>query len=131
MTKAQDIPGFEDFLQLKKFAQLCGTGKIDPVVVINVHKCCCDALALVDGLDKVVHIPLHSLSYGKAQQLHDLLSQKLSAAGVCIQDIQATRIATTTKIEAVEFVLSNLWLSIAKPVLDGLTFTVSYLSIIC
>lgn len=97
-----------------------------PVVVVNVHKLCCDALVMVDGLDEV--ILLDDLSYVKAQQLHDL-TQLLSTAGV--QDICATRIVTATKGGGFEIILSSLWSSIVKPVEDGLAFTVSNLSFNC
>jgi hypothetical protein len=125
LTRARDIPGFEDFLRPKKYTQLCHAAKAGPVVVINVHKHRCDAFVLVDGLDEVVHIPLNSFSYEKAEQLHHHLSQLLSTAGVRVRDIRATRIATTAKGQGFEFILSSLWSSVVKPVLDCLSITVS------
>ena len=131
--RVRDIAGFEDFLRPKRFAQLRIAAKAGPVVVINVHQSRCDAFALVDGLDEVVHIPLPAFSYAKAQQLQLHLNQLLSTAGVRVRDIdiRATRLATTTKCGGFEFILSNLWSSVVKPVLDGLAFSVSHLLITC
>jgi hypothetical protein len=84
-------------------------------------------------LDAIVHIPLPSFSYAKAQELHLHLNQLLSNAGVRVRDtdIRATKIVTTSKRGGFEFILSNLWSSVVKPVLDSLAFTVSYLLTDC
>lgn len=95
VTRVRDI---EDFLRPKKFAQLRSAAETGPVVVINVHERRCNALAVVGGLDEIVHIPLHGLSHMKAQQLHHPLSQLLSTAGVRVRDIRATRKVTATQI---------------------------------
>ena len=127
--RVRSIPGFESFLRPKRFMELRIAAKAGPVVVVNVHKDRCDAFALVDGLDEIVHIHLPDFSYAKAQGLHLHLNQLLSTAGVRVHntDIRATKRATgtTSKHGGFEFVLSNLWSSVVKPVLDGLAFTVS------
>lgn len=127
VRRARDIKGFEDFLQPKKFAQLCSAAETGTVVVINVHKKCCDALALVAGLDEVVHIPLHNFSYEEAKGLHTSLKRILLATGAREpEDTRGTRVlAATTKNEVFQAVLSKLWVCIVKPVLDSLAFSVS------
>ena len=131
--KVRRIPGFESFLRPKRFEQLRVAAKAGPVAVVNVHESRCDAFVLVDGLDEVVHIPLPAFSYVKAQELHLHLNQLLSTAGVRVRDtdVRAMKRATPSKRGGFEFVLSNLWSSVVKPVLDGLAFTVSYLLINC
>ena len=131
--RVRGIPGFESFLRPKKFTQLIIAAKAGPVAVINVHGSRCDAFVLVDDLDEVVHIPLPAFSYAKAQELHLHLNQLLSTAGVRVRDadIRAMKIATTSKRGGFEFILSNLWSSVVKPVLDGLAFAVSHLLINC
>jgi hypothetical protein len=131
--RVRGILGFESFLRPKKFTQLLIAAKAGPVVVVNVHGSRCDAFVLVDGLDEVVHIPLPAFSYTKAQELHLHLNQLLSTAGVRVRDtdIRAMKRATTSKRGGFEFVLSNLWSSVVKPVLDGLAFTVSHFLINC
>jgi len=131
--RVRGIPGFESFLRPKRFTQLHIAAKAGPVAVVNVHKSCCDAFVLVDGLDEVVHIPLPDFSYAKAQKLHLHLNQLLSTAGVRVRDadFRAMKIATTSNHGGFEFILSNLWSSVVKPVLDGLAFAVSHLLINC
>ena len=127
------IAGFEDFLRPKRFTQLRLAAKSGPVAVVNVDESRCDALVLVDGLDEVVHIPLHDFSYAKARQLHLHLNQLLRTAGVRIRDIdiRAMKLAITPECEGFESILSNLWSSVVKPVLDSLAFSVSHLLINC
>jgi tetratricopeptide (TPR) repeat protein len=131
--RVRGIPGFDSFLRPKRFTQLRIAAKAGPVAVVNVHESRCDTFVLVDGLDEVVHIPLPDFSYTKAQKLHLHLNQLLSTAGVRVRDtdIRAMKIATTSKRGGFEFILSNLWSSVVKPVLDGLAFAVSHLLINC
>ena len=131
--RVRSIPGFKSFLRPKRFTQLRIAAKAGPVAVVNVHKSRCDAFVLVDDLDEVVRIPLPAFSYAKAQKLHLHMNQLLSNAGVRVRDtdIRATKRATTSKRGGFEFILSNLWSSVVKPVLDGLAFAVSYLLINC
>jgi hypothetical protein len=129
VNRARDIPGFEDFLRPKKFVKLCSAAEAGPVVVINLHKHRCDALALVAGLDEVMHIPLEHFSYEKAQELHQSLNQLLLVADVRARDTRAMRRVKTTTGTGFPSILSDLWSYVVKPVLDGLAFTVSYLSI--
>jgi hypothetical protein len=131
--RVRGIPGFKSFLQPKRFKQLVIAAKAGPVAVVNVHKSRCDAFVLVDGLDEVVHIPLPAFSYEKAQELHLHLNQLLSTAGVRVRDtdFRAIRRVTTSKRGGFEYLLSNLWSSVVKPVLDSLAFAVSCLLIDC
>jgi hypothetical protein len=130
--RVRAIPGFEYFLRPKRFTHLRIAAKAGPVVVINVHESRCDAFVLIDSLVEVVHIPLPAFSYAKAQELHLHLNQLLSTAGVRVRDtgIRAMRRATSGH-GGFEFVLSNLWSSVVKPVLDGLAFSVSHLLTNC
>ena len=127
VKKARDIPGFEDFLQPKRFTQLCSAAKAGPVVVVNVHQRRCDALVVMAGLGEVLHIPLECFSYEKSEQLHKSLKQLLLTAGVriCDEDTRAMRRATITGSGSFQFILSHLWSSVVKPILDGLAFNVS------
>ena len=127
VKKTRDIPGFEDFLQPKKMEKLCKAADSGPVVVVNIHKHRCDALILMAGLDEVMLIPLESFSYNKAQKMHLALNQLLLHSGVRARATMIMRHATT--ITGIDFpsILSDLWLYIVKPVLDGLAITVSYL----
>jgi hypothetical protein len=122
----RNVPGFEDFLRPKKFVQLCSAASAGPVVVANIHEQRCDALVLMAGLDEVMHIPLDRFSYETAQELHRSLNQLLLAGGVRARDTRAMRRGTTTTGAVMQSILSDIWLNVVKPVLDGLAYTVSY-----
>jgi hypothetical protein len=130
VKKARDIPGFEDFLRPKRFAQLCSAAEAGPVVVVNVHERRCDALVLMAAFEGVLHIPLERFSAEEARRLHQSLKQLLLAAGVRIrelerEDTRATRLATITEGGSFQSILSNLWSCVVKPILDELAFNVS------
>jgi len=74
LTKVQAVPHFKDFLR----PALCSTllkhlPDSEPVIVINIHNHCSDALALLSGAEKPLYIALPEFSYEKADNLcHDL-----------------------------------------------------------
>jgi tetratricopeptide (TPR) repeat protein len=128
---ARNVPGFEEFLIPKRFEQLCKASDVGPVVVINAHKHRCDALVLIAGLDEVMHIALDRLSYQRAEELRQSLNKLLSTPGICaVRHASHSRRTTTTGADFPE-ILSDLWSYVAKPVLDGLAFTVSCLLFNC
>jgi len=127
VKKTRSIPGFNDFLRLKKLAQLYNAADAGPVVVINVHKRRCDALVLISGLDEVTHIPLDCFSYEKARELQQSINELLFAGHVRAREARAMRRVTTTTGASFPSILSDLWSCIVKPVLDCCAFTVSYL----
>lgn len=124
VERARAIPGFEDFLQPKKLPKLFSAAKAGPVVVININEHHCDALVLIAGLDEVMHIPLDSFSYKKAQELHRSLDHLLFRA----RNTRAMKLFMSTTNIGFPRILSDLWSYVVKPVLDGLAFPVSYLS---
>jgi hypothetical protein len=132
LTKIRTIPQFEDFLQPASFSKLLqNLPDSGPVVIINVHKESCDALALLLGLDEPLHIPLHKFSYEKATDLHNQLNVHLHAANVrmreCeLDDIRATRpVRDSNSVGVIRDILHPLWILVVKPILDGLGFSVS------
>jgi hypothetical protein len=125
VAKVQDIPGFENFLQPKKFSQLLNAAKNGPVVVINVDKNSCDALVLMPGLKNTIHIPLDHFSYEKASHLHQCMNQLLQSADVHTRDARAGRRVATSKEGGFESILSVLWSCVVQPVLSHLAFPVS------
>jgi hypothetical protein len=79
------------------------------------------------GLDEVMHIPLDGFSYAKAQKLRQSLNRLLKAGDIRARDTRATRRVVPTTGAGFPSILSDLWLFVVKPVLDGLAFTVSYI----
>ena len=127
LTQVRDVPGFEDFLRPKKLAQLLKAAQFGPVVYINVHESRCDALILKPGRNDVIHVPLERLSHDRALKLRDSLHASLLAGNVRMRDARASSAVVLPGAGGgfVE-ILSSLWNTIAKPVLDSLAFQVSH-----
>ena len=135
LTKIRTIPKFEDFLQPPSCSNLLkNLPDSGPVIVINVHKDSCDALALLSDLDEPLHIPLCKFSYEKAAELRNQLNAHLQDANVrmrdCeLDDIRATRPVRNNNGGVIKHILHQLWILVVKPILDGLGFSVSTLGI--
>ncbi|KAJ2926175.1 hypothetical protein H1R20_g10919, partial [Candolleomyces eurysporus] len=73
-TVRTTVPGFKNFLQPTICSDILQhLPSSGPVVVINVWRTRCDALALLAGLDEPLHIPLPNFSLRKAEAYrHDL-----------------------------------------------------------
>ena len=121
LTKIRILPGFEDFLQPPSCSYLLkNLPDSGVVVVINVHKDSCDALALLSDLDEPLHIPLQDFSYEMASDLHNQLKAQLHAnlndGLVSFNDCNSSGV--------IKHILHQLWILVVKPILDGLGFSV-------
>ncbi|KAF8966246.1 CHAT domain-containing protein [Flammula alnicola] len=134
LLKARTIPGYEDFLRPAQCSTILEhLPKSGPVVIVNVHKNRCDALALISGVDDPLHIPLDEFSNEKAVKLRVRLQTHLHSSGVRMRgaeadgdDERATKRYVKTKSGSVmKDILHELWTSVVKPILDGLRFSVS------
>src|SRR3984957_4515243 len=123
IEKARAIPQFEDFLRPKKVSTLVKAARFGPVVTLNVHSSRCDALVLMPDCDDVIHLPLNNFSHSKAAELQQSLRILLSDAGVRTRDIRGPRMVPP-KRDKFDDILSCLWLSVVKPVLDHLQIPV-------
>ena len=125
------IPKFEDFLQPPLCSNLLkNLPDSGPVVVINVHKDSCDALALLSDLDELLHIPLHKFSYAKANDIHKHLNAHFHAANVQMCESELDGICATHPLRdnnssgVIRHILYQLlvWVLVVKPILDDLRF---------
>lgn len=62
VEQVRSISGFEDFLKPPRLSRLLTAANDGPVVVLNIAKLRCDALALLPGLDDIIHIPLPNVT---------------------------------------------------------------------
>ena len=126
VQRARTIPGFEDFLRPKLLPQLANAARDGPVV-LNVHERRCDALVLIPDLKDVVHIPLDSFSFEQALELQQFLNRVASNQEITTRGISRRRKLETFDIESGhKRILSDLWVCVVKPVLEGLAFSVWY-----
>ena len=111
-------PNFSRFLRPPSASSLLVDLPRDGCVVIfNIHKAGCHALALLPGADLPLHIPLQSFSHKQATKLRDDLLTYLKRE----EGREAGR-PPRMKNGKLHMVLRDLWEGVAKPVLDALAF---------
>ena len=124
LTKIRTIPKFKDFLQPPTCSNLLkNLPDSGSVIVINVHKDSCDALALSSDLDEPLHIPLHKFTFEKATNLHNQLNSYLHTANLQMRGTQLVGLNDSGSV--IKHILHQLWTLVVKPILDGLGISVS------
>ncbi|KAH6880965.1 CHAT domain-containing protein [Coprinopsis sp. MPI-PUGE-AT-0042] len=118
LKTVRSIPGFESFLlPLPCSSLLQHLPPSGPVVIINVDKQRCDAIALLAGLDKPLHIPLPNFSLEKANRYQATTDEDASGRGVrCLKD-------KTMQSQVVREILRDLWHEVLSPILNALGFS--------
>jgi len=129
LDKIRHIPHFHDFLQPPQTSDLLKHLPREGIVIlVNVHKDRCDALALISSVSAPKHIPL-DLTYDEASELTKRLSLFLSSHGVRMREAdrggRPARRPDAEKRSDIHFILEALWLRVVRPILDGLAFPVS------
>jgi tetratricopeptide (TPR) repeat protein len=121
-------PGFKNFLQPMKFAQLAPAAQDGPVVMINVHPQRCDALILKPGDLNVTAVPLPHCSFRAMSTLRTKLQLVLKRAG---RNSRKPRLYCESHdndndiLVVFKEVLYDMWSSVVKPVLEALDVFVS------
>jgi hypothetical protein len=127
--KIRTLDGFDRFLLPHTLSQLLPAASTGPVVTINISQERCDALVIMPNFDNVLHITLNQFSYEKADQLYKSLRFLLKQKGVSRDNDRKGHQVPMHPINLeVEFesILSELWLGIAKPILNALAITVCF-----
>ncbi|KAH6910829.1 CHAT domain-containing protein [Coprinopsis sp. MPI-PUGE-AT-0042] len=136
LKTVRSIPGFESFLQpLPCSSLLQHLPASGPVVVINVDKQRCDAIALLAGLDEPLHIPLPNFSLEKANKYRSDLKATLEDKHLRMQEVQEITdeepsgrgVKPPKENQAQSFVvrtvLRDLWKEVLSPILNALGFS--------
>jgi tetratricopeptide (TPR) repeat protein len=125
IDQVRALPNFQNFLKSPEASQLIKAAKNGPIVVLNIAEGRCDALALLPGLDEVVHIPLPDITSKRITELSDELSDMLYSNGVRLRaERAAMRLADTDDEGDCKGILAELWNGVVKPVFDSLAFSV-------
>jgi hypothetical protein len=125
IKQVRSLPGFEDFLKPPKISRLMGAARNGPVVVLNITQTRCDALALVAGIEEVVHIPLPGVTSKRVMELRDELKDLLYSSGLRLRgDRAAQKWTDEGESDNCKDILAELWNGLVKPVLDSLAFSV-------
>ncbi|CAE6452856.1 unnamed protein product, partial [Rhizoctonia solani] len=122
LSKARQLPGFENFLKPTKADGLIRAARYGPIVVINCDTDRSDALLIQPGHDQVTHIPLPGFTLDKAQRVRRRLD--LAVRGKQPME-RGDRRPVIHQESQDDFgsMLATLWYDIVKPVLDYLGYT--------
>ena len=128
LAKVRTLPDFEDFIQPLSYPVISEhLPKSGPVILINIHKDRCDALALVPGKNRPIHIPLPEFTYDKSVILRDNLQGNLLASGIRMREAEPLTRGVRPFSErsmGLGEILRQLWVWVVKPILDALGYSV-------
>ncbi|KAG8738401.1 hypothetical protein FRC10_006928 [Ceratobasidium sp. 414] len=122
VNRARDIPDFQDFLRPRKVSTLARAAHSGAVVVVNVHKTQCDALAFKPGSESVTHIPLPNLSYRDINKMREGWSAALLACATPQRGVVKDRSKAPDPRRHFLTVLKSLWVDAAQPILERLDY---------
>jgi tetratricopeptide (TPR) repeat protein len=137
LSEIRSIPKFKDFLQPPNASDILSSLPSDgPIVIFNIHKNRCDALALIASDNRPLHIPLVDFGYDQANNLSECLHKYLQGYGVRRQEIYGASdraifpyLPPEEDIMNIYEILHKLWEQLVKPILDGLGYLVGFISI--
>ena len=126
------FPGFERFFLHKQFSRLRASAHSGPVVILNAAESRCDALVILADVDHAIHVPLPNFTLKQFTVLQrqllghsrDMHPDERKAKLVASPDNIHTWNSETGGGDTWEFLLSNLWKGVVRPVLDALAFKV-------
>ncbi|RXW14105.1 hypothetical protein EST38_g11749 [Candolleomyces aberdarensis] len=141
LKRVRALPGFEHFLKAPSLDLLVKSlPKSGNVVIINIHETRCDAICLSpDNLDPL-HVRLPDFSYEKAEQLRrrlrglvDSVSVRMDEEGVGLDGEERKLVPFQLNKSArgygkdsfVPSILRDLWILVAKPIVDALELSKS------
>jgi tetratricopeptide (TPR) repeat protein len=125
IDEIRSLPTFENFLRPPTSQHLISAARNSPVVILNIARKRCDALAILPGLDDIIHTPLPNITFEGVVELRDELKDFLYSSGVRSRGERAAmRISEGTNEQTCERVLAELWNNMVYPVLSSLAFPV-------
>jgi tetratricopeptide (TPR) repeat protein len=125
LKEIHGLPDFHDFLTAPNATHLFSSLPSDgPVIIFNVDKTQCDALALIAGIDEPLHIPLENFSLVEAEKLWSRLQSILPKQRE-VEDRNCAGHPCVFPNLSFMFVLKELWDKVVHPVLEALGYSVS------
>jgi tetratricopeptide (TPR) repeat protein len=125
IEQVRALPSFENFLKSPTSSALMMVPQQDPVIILNMTKNRCDALAIVSGVDEVIHIPLPNITSSRVAELRDELKDQLYSNGIRMKgESTAERINDDKNDGGCEDILAELWNGLVRPVMGSLVFSV-------
>ncbi|KAJ7476438.1 CHAT domain-containing protein [Mycena latifolia] len=123
LQQIRELSGFERFLLSKPISELSLAAKMGPVAIVNISEYGCDALILLPGLgDDVIHVPLSDFTIHEAQAMANSLASIVGTSGRSDR-LHGSREGYMDSDEIFSIILSELWVKIVQPVLNGIAIT--------
>ncbi|PPQ77256.1 hypothetical protein CVT26_005815, partial [Gymnopilus dilepis] len=126
LATIREMPGFENFLRPKSFAELMrGIPEEGATVVINSDESRCDALILFAGIVEPIVVRLENFTYEKATSLAEALRVRLQTRGLQSRYPDEARENTRGMRSAdennfLQAILHDLWTDLVEPILKQL-----------
>jgi hypothetical protein len=130
------IPRFDRFLKAPSFNSLVeNLPKSGYIVLVNVYSNHCDAICISPGITDPLHVRLPEFSYDKAVEIRKRLQEVVNSFGMrmrgdspvkeekkkrALGPFRRKKPVEDQKGGLVPAVLRELWLHVAKPVVDAL-----------
>ncbi|KAF9530393.1 CHAT domain-containing protein [Crepidotus variabilis] len=129
LEEIRAIPDLRDFLQPPEAGALIAALPPDyHIIIFNIDKQRCDALALLPSTREPVHIPLEHFSFEIAakmlEQLHGYLHGHSLLTREADRGVRWSQPQTSNYASFIHILLEQLWACIVKPVLAALDFSV-------
>jgi tetratricopeptide (TPR) repeat protein len=132
VEKVRSLPNFENFLKPLNITHLIKAAQKGTIIVSNIAEERCDALALIPGLDKVVHIPLPNVTSKRITELANELKDSLYGSGVRMRGERAAKkVEDEVDGDYCKEILAELWTNLVKPILDSLGFSAGLSQLFC
>jgi hypothetical protein len=126
LKEIQDLPDFYDFLRPPKASNFLSSLPSDgPVIIFNIHKTRCDALALIAGISEPVHILLEMFSLKQAEQLQKTLQFSILKQRE-VEDNHRMPQHIGPNQSSMLLVLNELWCKVVQPILKALGYSVRH-----
>ncbi|KAK7451177.1 hypothetical protein VKT23_012509 [Stygiomarasmius scandens] len=120
IAEVRKLDGFDCFMKPKKLSQLASAGVNGPVIMINVHRTRCDALALCPS-EKIIPIPLPHFSSECAQGMLSKLTTILYVNAVRLdhdeERVMHPALSEKETHDNLKSILADLWFKVVHPIL--------------
>ncbi|KAG8742792.1 hypothetical protein FRC10_000902 [Ceratobasidium sp. 414] len=120
VQQAQSLPGLQGFLRPKKAPELMAAARATTIVMVVVHQYGCYAL-IIQAQEEIPGriAQLESFTYNKAFTARARLTGLLRTQGRTTRGVSRS----SEQGHVLEDILRDLWIDLAKPILDILGFT--------
>ncbi|KAJ7237844.1 CHAT domain-containing protein [Mycena rebaudengoi] len=127
LDRIRNQPGQKYFLLPKPYTYLCQASKNGPVVILNSHKDCCDAIIILNESAKPLHVSLTSATLAQLEHSRAILNEVLQRCNARSRESASSRLfgaqetlSSKPTQECFKEMLSWLWTHVVEPIFKEL-----------